>query len=48
MTSKILIYLEFLLYFDDIGANLNWLAFFCVKNTLNLAHDGLSESVDEK
>ena len=46
MTSKILIYLEFLLYFDDIGANLNWLAFF--KNTLNLAHDGLSESVDEK
>ena len=46
MTSKILIYLEFLLYFDDIGANLNWLA-FCVK-TLNLAHDGLSESVDEK
>ena len=47
MTSKILIYLEFLLYFDDIGANLNWLAFL-VKNTLNLAHDGLSESVDEK
>ena len=47
MTSKILIYLEFLLYFDDIGASLNWLASFC-KSTLNLVYDGLSESVDEK
>ena len=47
MTSKILIYLEFLLYFDDIGASLNWLASLR-KSTLNLVYDGLSESVDEK
>ena len=40
-------YIEFLLYLDYIGASLNWLA-FCIKSTLNLAHDGLSESVDEK